>query len=788
MNKLHLRLLLAVHLLFSVNYLWAQSPLTIDQIMEGEDFIGHQPHRFQWSEDSKTLYFYWNPEQKSYEELYKVAAGKNTAEKVGVEEQKSLPAARGDYNQRYTQKVYAKQGDIYLYDIRKGKETQITNTVERERNPKFLLNENHIVFQKGNNLFIWKQEDGSIQQVTNFKKGSKAGDPSQTKQQEWLEEDQLAHFEILKQRKADKESREAYQEQFEVKRPLEIYLEGKSLYNTTLSPDGKFVTYTLRKYAKAKSTELIDYVTESGYATLQTARPKVGSKQDTFETAVYDIEKDTTYTVDTKQIEGIFEKPTFLKEYVKEGEKFEEKYEKPREVIIHPAVYSADGKYAAVDIRAMDNKDRWIMLLDLPTGKLSLIDRQHDDAWIGGPNISGWNLWVGEIGWIGNKLWYHSEETGFSHLYTYDVVSKNKKALTAGEFEIINTQVSRDQKYFYLTSNKESSAEHHFYKLPVAGGTMQKITQMEGGNEVTLSPDEKQLAIRHAFSNQPWELYLKSNKTTAKATRITKSTTEAFDSYQWRAPEVITFDAQDGAKVHARLYKPANPKPNGKAVIFVHGAGYLQNVHKWWSVYYREYMFHNFLADQGYTVLDIDYRGSEGYGRDWRTGIYRHMGGKDLSDQVDGAKYLVEAHNIDPNRIGIYGGSYGGFMTLMAMFTEPDVFRSGAALRSVTDWAHYNHPYTSNILNTPEEDPKAYRRSSPLYFADGLKKDLVILHGMMDDNVQFQDVVRLSQRLIELRKENWEMAVFPMEPHGFKEATSWADEYKRIFKLFEKTL
>jgi dipeptidyl aminopeptidase/acylaminoacyl peptidase len=324
--------------------------------------------------------------------------------------------------------------------------------------------------------------------------------------------------------------------------------------------------------------------------------------------------------------------------------------------------------------------------------------------------------------------------------------------------------------------------------MPVNGGKMEKITEGVGNHNVSLSPDEKYLAIRYSSSNQPWELYLMENKAGATRKKLTSSTTANFQKYDWRKPEIVRFTAADGAKVPARLYTPDPSKKNGAAVIFVHGAGYLQNVHEWWSSYYREYMFHNILADNGYTVLDIDYRASAGYGRDWRTAIYQFMGGKDLSDQVDGAKYLAEAHGIDSDRIGIYGGSYGGFITLMGMFTSPGTFKSGAALRSVTDWAHYNHPYTSNILNTPVLDPEAYRKSSPLYHAEGLEGNLLILHGMVDTNVQFQDVVRLSQRLIELGKDNWELAVFPMEGHGFVEASSWADEYKRIFKLFQSTL
>ncbi|MDH5599373.1 MAG: prolyl oligopeptidase family serine peptidase, partial [Cyclobacteriaceae bacterium] len=208
----------------------------------------------------------------------------------------------------------------------------------------------------------------------------------------------------------------------------------------------------------------------------------------------------------------------------------------------------------------------------------------------------------------------------------------------------------------------------------------------------------------------------------------------------------------------------------------------------WWSSYFREYMFHNLLADKGYTILDIDYRGSAGYGRDWRTGIYRHMGGKDLTDQVDGVKHLIENYQIDPKRVGIYGGSYGGFITLMGMFTEQETFAAGAALRSVTDWAHYNNGYTSNILNTPVQDSLSYRKSSPIYYAEGLQGALLICHGMVDTNVHFQDVVRLAQRLIELGKENWEFAVYPVENHGFIEPSSWTDEYSRILKLFEENL
>ena len=269
--------------------------------------------------------------------------------------------------------------------------------------------------------------------------------------------------------------------------------------------------------------------------------------------------------------------------------------------------------------------------------------------------------------------------------------------------------------------------------------------------------------------------------------QITHSTSKEFAAYKWREPEVVKIKGSDGIEFYARIYKNAETK-NKPAVIFVHGAGYLQNAHNYWSNYHREYMFHNFLVDNGFTVLDIDYRASEGYGRDYRTAIYRNMGGRDLQDHLDGKDYLVKELGIDSTKIGIYGGSYGGFITLMAMMKTPGEFPCGAALRSVTDWAHYNHEYTSNILNHPATDPEAYKQSSPIYYAENLKGKLIMLHGMVDDNVQFQDVVRLSQRFIELGKENWELAVFPVEAHGFKESYSWNDEYRRIYELFYEEL
>ncbi len=768
-----------------------QAPaLSINQIMQGYDFTGYPPEDIRWSADSETIFFNWNPDREILSSLYRVSLRDLSPEKIALEEQKKLPVYSGDYSSDFKKMVYEKNGDLYLLDVRSGDIRQVTGTVEQESNPKFTFDDSEIVFERDNNLFTWTVEDGGYRQVTNFTPEAPEKDIQLSQREKWLEHQQYELFEVLNDRKAEQEASENREDLLSPHRPCRIHLEGRILSRLTMSPDKNFVLFVLAKRPEGDlSTKIPGYVTGSGYLDIDNVRAKVGSPRTTYELGIYNRKRDTVYYVSTEQIPGIYDKPEFLKEYVHPDSTYDHTYDNPRKVSFPGIFFNEKGDRAALVIRSHDNKDRWIMELDMEDGSLYPMDRQRDEAWIGGPGISIWNFESGNCGWLDDDtFWFQSEESGYSHIYSFHVPSGEKSRLTSGDWEVYEVSLSRDKNYFYITANKEGPFERHFYRMPAKGGELTRYTSQPGNYEVTVSPDDKMLAIRHSYSNKPWELYIMPNRPGAEMQRVTHSTTEEFNRYEWKDPEIVYFTASDGMKVPARLYRPNPTGKKGPAVIFVHGAGYLQNVHRWWSSYYREYMFHNYLVDQGYTVLDVDYRGSEGYGRDWRTAIYRHMGGKDLSDQADGARYLVENCDVDEDRIGIYGGSYGGFITIFALFEYPAVFRCGAALRSVTDWAHYNHDYTSNILNTPAEDSIAYRRSSPIYKAEGFQGELLMLHGMVDDNVQFQDVVRLSQRLIELGKKDWQLAVFPLEDHSFKESSSWSDEYRRIFKLFEKNL
>ncbi|MCB0585682.1 MAG: DPP IV N-terminal domain-containing protein, partial [Phaeodactylibacter sp.] len=203
------------------------------------------------------------------------------------------------------------------------------------------------------------------------------------------------------------------------------------------------------------------------------------------------------------------------------SEPFNPEYDKPKPVIILGPVFSEDGK-AAVVVRSQDNKDRWIATLNLEQGTLNQLDWQHDEAWVGGPGIVNWEFSAGTLGWLDEELLYfQSEATGFSHFYTVNVRTGEKRALTNGAWEVHDVQLSRDKRFFYLTASAEGPHELHFYRLPVGGGKLEKITSRPGNHEVSLSPDERYLAIRYSYSNQPWELYLMENKPGAEMERLT---------------------------------------------------------------------------------------------------------------------------------------------------------------------------------------------------------------------------------------------------------------------------
>jgi dipeptidyl aminopeptidase/acylaminoacyl peptidase len=747
--------------------------LTIDNIMRGPGLYGYEPTQVRWSGDGERLFFQWkqasDPVIKELD-TYFVNRDGSGLRKLSEAEARIAPPAFGASTPDKNRTVYSRDGDIFFYDAASGRIRQLTKTAEAETDPHFTHDGRRVTFMRSNNLYVMSLDSGELDQFTDILlPGANPATPPDKKgtdSQEFLKKQEKELLEVVRDRVAKREEDEARRKRENPRKPFSLTA-GQTIASLQLTPDEKYVIAGLREAGTGDKTTVIpNYVTESGYTEEIPSRDKVGDNQNRMQLAILSVETGEVKWVD-------------------HGQKAEGTDAPPRDVQLSQPVWSDDGSKAVLLARAADNKDRWILALDEATGKTRVVAHDHDDAWLDGPgsNTLGWMKYDREI-------YFQSERTGYSHLYTASFEGGGEpKALTSGQWEVDGVTLSKDKTRFFLTTSEADPGEHNVYEMSAEGGARTRLTSQPGGHTFVPSLDDRWFADIYSYTNKPPELYVQEARAGAGAKKLTSSPAADFWEYPWRDAPVVTFPARDGATLRGHLFKPANFRPAGPGIVFVHGAGYLQNVHRWWSSSYEhEYLFHHLLMERGYVVIDIDYRGSAGYGRDWRTGIYRHMGGKDLDDNVDAARWLVAQHGVDPKRIGIYGGSYGGFITLMAMFTQPDVFAAGAALRPVTDWANYNHPYTSNILNLPQKDAEAYRLSSPIYFAQGLKGALLICHGMADTNVHFQDTAELVERLIELHKENWQLAVYPVENHGFLQPSSWADEYKRILDLFEKNL
>jgi dipeptidyl aminopeptidase/acylaminoacyl peptidase len=750
-----------------------QFDLSVDNIMRGPELVGRAPQGlrggfggggFSWSPDSRYVWFRWQqPGVDTSLVVYRVSAQGGPPERFEKANADTIVAGPAEWSPDRSRAIFQIRGDLVLWTSRGAR--KLTDSPAPESGAQWSADGRAVFFQRDGNLFSLNLETAELRQLTDIRRGNAPRDERAAGQRQALATDAKELFEFIRSDRYKEQPWNQEQGREDSTRPKPFYPgEGKNVGNLRATPDGRFVVFTVSEQPRdTKRTTMALWITDDGYVGTSNGRTYVGDKRGTSRAAVLEVATG---------------KVTFVGDSVGQGDKN-----------VSAMDVSSASTHALLRVETHDDEYRYWVVVDLPGLATRVVAEDRDSAWIGnpGPQMPGRGGFLKD----GETVWFGSERTGWAHLYTVPAPGGTVTAVTSGEWEVLDADLSPDGNTWYVTANKESFAEVHVYTVPARGGAITKVTDPVGRQDAAVSPDGRWLAMSHSTANDPPELYLQENRAGRPPRQVTESTTEEFRRGPWIQPQIVMIPARDGVGVPARLYPPTgNTAPAGRrpAVIFVHGAGYAQNVHNWWSSYYREYMFHHLLAARGYTVLDIDYRGSAGHGRDWRTAIYRHMGGNDLTDQVDGARWLVQTQGVDSARIGIYGGSYGGFMTLMAMFTTPGIFRAGAALRPVTDWAHYNDGYTSSILNDPQTDTTAYRRSSPIFHAAGLRGNLLICHGMVDDNVLFYDTVRLTQRLIELGKENWEVAMYPAERHGFTEVSSWRDEYKRILKLFETNL
>ncbi len=728
--------------------------LTVREIMRESSIAGTRAEGERLSPDGKYVAYLWNAKGEEPKDLYLVSTdGKNT--KI-LASPKDLLAP----NLVSTPENKLNYGLIVNDDFAKSRRNQIGNL---DWSP----NSQKILFSQNGDLFVLNIAEATAKprRLTKTQSAEFAA--------QWLDDNRIlfsqngnffvidtGNFSLIQI------SKEANPQAF------------TSVYNATPTKNGELIAYVVSDASKQKTLYVPNYLDE--FVQAQTTRRGF-----------------TEQKILAAKADGSLEKPLEIKLPKAEGAGY-----------IRGIDWAADNVSLIVDRIDKDLKRRQLFYVFNVGGKdenTILVTEETDEKWIAPlsrivePNPKD-----------ALQLFFGSERDGYNHLYlaTLDKSKfKDGKAnakieqLTKGNWQVEWAKWS-DESRILFDSTQNSTSEREFYYLLPATNT---ITQVTSGQKAFKS--EPQMAEPGGATtkfiyevsewNKPGEIYADSSCNTKceriKPQKLTNTTPENFSNRKWNAPNFIEINSRDNKKIPAKIYLPDGFDKSKKypMVIFVHGAGYLQNVINGWNNYYREFMFNELLTQKGYVVLDIDYRGSAGYGSDWRTDVYDFLGGKDYEDHLDAIDYAVKNYAVDAKKIGVYGGSYGGFMAEMLAF-RTDKITCAAALRPVADWKNYYYSspvYTAERLGFPDKNPDAYKRSSPISYADGLNKPLMIFHGLVDDNVPAQDSMQLVEKLIRLEKTQYfDEMIYPAESHSFVRPSSWTDEYTRILMFFEKHL
>lgn len=748
-------------------------PLTLWDAARNDRWMGLGVRDVRWAPDGSGVYFRWNrrpatddiPEEDPW---FLTGPEGDWVEEVGPEDWGLIPGADVLRSPEGRRSAWLREGHLYLHEESHGVR-RVVAMAQAAREPRLALDGTAVDVQVGDVLYRYEIESGATTALA--ARVTRRETPT-TDAGEWLEEQQKELFAHVREAQGVRE-REARAIRRAQQAPIQSIPVGERVEvdQIQLSTDGRWVTFRARTPDTARpATQYVDYVDESGYSRVHDARSKVGEPRDLYRLGL--VEVDPSVPLDSVQVRWI--------DLTEAGEE---------NTVPHGPFWSRDGTRAVAQFIGEDHEDLWFAELDLGSATARVLVHDHDEAWIGGPPIQANYLQPALMEWLpGGELVFASERSGWSHLYLLDP-DGTVTPLTEGEWEVRGALLSPDRSTWLLQASREHPADDHLYTMPATGGRMERLTSEPGRHEGWWSPDGRRLAIVSSESTKLPDLSVQRADPGSRRERVTVSGSDALYEHPLATPEIVSFAHPDGGPLWAALYRPETPNPERSAIVHIHGGGYRQFAHRGYSVYgYALHLgFIHYMLEQGYIVLDFDYRGSAGFGRDYRTDISESMGIKDTDGAAAAARWLAANADVDPKRIGIYGVSYGGFLTLTSLFRYPGVFGAGIARAAVSDWAHYSDGWTSRILGVPHENPEAYRRSSPIYYADGLADPLLITHGLIDDNVHFQDAARVIQRLIELEKE-FEVMVYPVEPHTVETEASRYDLLRRQAAFFDEKL
>lgn len=388
----------------------------------------------------------------------------------------------------------------------------------------------------------------------------------------------------------------------------------------------------------------------------------------------------------------------------------------------------------------------------------------------------------------GDAMLWTSERTGFRHIYRIDAQSGEATPLTSGDWLVSSIKkVDEDAGKVFFDGFKDGPLERHLYSVSLNGGAVTQVSQEEGWHDVTVGADV--YIDKFSSPNQPPRVTVHSlsdGKVVSTVLANTLDESHPYHAYLDGAAQHSfgTIKAEDGTDLYYRLITPPNMEEGKQypAVMAPYGGPHGQRVQKAWSV-----NFNDILARNGYVVMVLDNRGMWNRGLKFEGHVKNAMGSVEVADQVTGVNYLKTLPYVDGENVGIWGWSYGGYMTLMSLFKEPDVFKAGVSVAPVTDWRLYDTAYTERYLSHPDGPGDVYANTSVFKYVDGFKGDLLLMHGMADDNVFFDHTVKLLS-VLQNKGKRFELMTYPGKKHGIRGEKTRIHLWNQAFEFFERTL
>ena len=755
--------------------------LTIERMYTDPRLTGITPRAVSWSPDGKLLAFLWNDKGERFYDIWLCHAnGKKLrritdAAALGEESEAVLTRAEIDREEALRRRgrginafqwsphsrkiLFPLGGDLFLLDINSGSVRRLFRTAASETDPAFSSDGGMVAFIRENDIWMIDLDSGTTVQLTDS--GS----------------------ETLYNGLGD------YVDYEEVGRREAFWW----------SPDGSRIAYVQTDVSPIRELLIPDYL-GTFVEVRQQLRPVAGGANGKKRLGVL--------TVDTR--DTVWIEPGVLRdEYI-------------TQVHWHPG-----GKELLVLSEPRHLKELHFLAADAVDGSLDTLLTVKDDKWV---NINRTFVhWDEE----GTYLYFTSEESGWNHIYRMEWETRRQERLTDGDWEVTSFHAVDTKGRAWYTSTEIEPAQRHLFYLD-SDGRRFKVTPEEGWYSSRVSKDGRHAAVLYSNPVNPPDLYMVKSLEGVKVgevghqpqrggggaesvpplyaaagwqvpeglIRVTDSPADDLREIELPVPQYIAFPSRlDGEIIHALILLP--PELRGvdvkalisgrsretfqrkyPAIVSVHGGGYAQSVVKAWR--WRT-LYDAYLLNKGYVILDLDYRGSSGYGRKYRTDVHLDIGGSDLEDEMTGFDLLTSLPFVDPDRIGMWGWSYGGYMTALALLRYPDAFAAGAAVASVTDWKNYDTHYTEERLGIPRDEPEAYRRGSPITYADSLRSHLLLIHGMGDDNVHFQDTAQLVGALIKTGVD-FEVMFYPAGKHGIRADASRIHLFRKITRHFERYL